>query len=500
MKKLRKFVSFILVLAILAGAGYYACQRFGIDLTMLFGNRGGFGGFIEAVNYSKDYNGSITVQRKTVSKYSSGDEVSNTSHTEVVSYDKLSKIGYYLNNNEDGKQESGKIFAADNTYYYEEHSLIGSVSTYSLYTYENFFEKYGEYALLEYQEMDLSYIFSTHLKGLHLATSLDELKEAYATVFETAVSNTQKFAQLSDDLYFSNGTTQYEIDFDKRFDSTVLTIDVIFEAQGFDDGKHGRFQRTTAVTVKGGVVTEIDVSISTSDSEGERYQDSCKYTFDYSFDAKGYEKIERHTSLDFFNHSVLINPICTKFKTTHITHNDEWISYYNADKIVDSLRLTLADEYSGCGEVRGLYVDANMLTEITNDNFNIMDLMEIEYIYADVEIYDDYAAIRSRWTNEDRLSLAFKIVLGDNWLKTSEQSSRMTYPQRVSKNALYQAHQEEHLEQGVDYIIKVNGEVLNGSSFVLVGGEEYYVEYICNVSDGIISLDSVYESFIEYGY
>ncbi|MBO7304694.1 MAG: hypothetical protein J6V09_05685 [Clostridia bacterium] len=499
---MKKLISFILVLAILAGAGFYACRRFDIDLSSIFGKEPKFSDIRLAVNDLFVYSGDITIQKNVTSTVLSDGDESVSSYTEVASYDKQSNIGYYLSL-EDSRQKKLKIFEENNQYYLLNGDREGSITDWMLYTDENFYEKYGEYVLFADNEMDIKHIFKTHLKGLYLASSLDGLKKSYETVLATATANTRKFAQVADELDFSDGTTQFNVTLDKRDGATVLKTDVTLDVIGFEEGEFGRYKYSTEVAVSDDRVKAITVSITETDHYGDTYTQNIHCTFEYSFDKEGYDDIECIVPLDnAITNSVPVHSIMKVLEAENIVHNDELVNLNDLGALADMLAWILECEYGAAGDVKALYADGDKNTLITNENFDLMDLMEIERIYADVEISSEFAVIRTRGTRQEleQRSWESRIVLGDNWMNIPEQSSTMSEVYNVSANSLYTVYEDEHLERGKDYVIKVNGEVLNSSSFALVGGEEYYVEYIYMISDDVITLDTVYESLIECGY
>ena len=122
-------------------------------------------------------------------EYDDDEEYTDT-YTEIVSYDKDNKIGYYQDI-DDEQTRTLKIFNQNNTFYCLKQIKENGLSDNTIFTQSNdYYKVYGEYTLVDSYDIKTSNILNRHLRGLHLASSLEEVKNAYDTVLANSAKNT----------------------------------------------------------------------------------------------------------------------------------------------------------------------------------------------------------------------------------------------------------------------------------------------------------------------
>ena len=459
---------------------------------------------INSLNYSLNYTGSFkTIKENRYINFYDNTET-NHSFVESISFDKENKIGYYNMKNDDLSEVLLKVFNKDNTYYCLKRNINNGLENDEVFTNGNFYQKHSDYVLIEVNDFYTKNILSMYLKGLHLASSLDEVKNAYNSVLTTSISNTKKFASINDeDLFYVDGKVDSNITLEENNDIISLTIEYTLDLTESENEecKYTYFANVKAYDSK---IIELSASVEEIYDDNDKSFEEVTYYFEYSFDQDGYNDIENPAIIESEVISTEVPSqydsstyLYKKFITENITHNDEYINLDNLNNIGDKLFEHLKHEYYDAGNIIGVYKDKEHTQLINNANFTLEDLMNITNIYADVVVKPEYAVTRARYTYIDLLSKDFKIVLGDNWMNQREGSSTMSTCYLLSKKSTLDIYMEKHLKPNEDYFIKVNGNEFENDTINLKSGTEYYIEYFSNVRDSIISLDLLFEALIE---
>ena len=459
-----------------------------------------------------DYDGNITISAKQtqVADYTGEGYDYDERYNIVMSAD-FDKGIFYVRNEETNNSRSNSLeiekgFVKDGVKY--------------LYWYEKYDDEEPEVEYSKYMVGDpirdvwyytAGACFYQYAGGLFTADSYKELTDAFSTAFAALKENDIKYMK-AEGLMTENTKFEFvpEVQIKEDNDGTVtltITSKVVLDDYVNTSGEKGQsvecvFVREFSCNDGKISATKIDIAIEdkSDDVDKSKYyvvkrEMEASYSFEYSFDEKGYDAIEVSLPTDptdiYETYAYESNMV--KINMGGIEYDE----YVTADSTVDGMLEQLKEsiesgyvDFEGenmikCVNVKGFYKDQALTQKITASNITPEQMVKLESIYVDYEIRDGYAIVSHERETKMNVSRIYEIIYAELFYGAS------AYERGNIVRAGENIYISFEAERGADIKVTLNGVETTAETLVAESGKIYVINKISIFGDEDLGFEYV---------
>lgn len=454
-----------------------------------------FDKFLLAYDNSMKYRGAITVVSEMGQKTKTAQYDEDYSMNITLTTDGTADKRVMITERVRGEEKYvlvDKVFVVDGVHYgFDESRMNGEVEYSDYFVYDD-----GDESLVDFENPSLELTLPELFGGLINAESYDELCAAFEKAYPEIEGRFPAFVGSDD------GIEDYKLDYDvsiaKNDDGEIeLAVITVFSTTVDGESMSSKTERTYTVADEKIVDVKVNMEIIATSEDDERIMSyDVSYRFDYDFDEEYYESFEvslpEDPSAIYPYEKGKIHPVTVVIGSCTVQHNilegddvDETMSNLN-DILMEYYFAGARDEYGNrVAGITGFYKDEALTDEITPE-ITIEELFSMDKIYVDLEIDPEFAIVFDGDATEYSISKEYEIVRFDMF---------GGYASSMSGGRVVRAGEEMNFDfghvEGKEFVLSVNGEKVEGFTFIPEGGRLYDIKRVTIIKDDSINVDFV---------